>query len=59
MAIADNIVCVDCGGDCRRTPFDQPELGWQAGDIVTYRCADCADMWYLEVDDDDLDGPDV
>ncbi|MEO6121791.1 MAG: hypothetical protein ABIW46_02695 [Acidimicrobiales bacterium] len=58
MGIADTIVCVDCGGDCRRTPDGSPEFGWQPGDIITYRCCDCADMWYLEVDEDDLDdGP--
>jgi len=22
--------------------------------VVTYRCSDCADMWYLEVSEDDL-----
>ncbi|MGH8990758.1 MAG: hypothetical protein ACRDZ7_04440 [Acidimicrobiia bacterium] len=54
MAVADTITCVDCGGTCYRLPFEPPELGWQAGDIVTYRCRDCADVWYLEVDDDDL-----
>jgi hypothetical protein len=54
VAVADTIVCVDCGGPCHRLPFDPPEFGWQPGDIVTYRCSDCADMWYLEVDADDL-----
>jgi hypothetical protein len=55
MAVADTIVCVDCGGPCARQPFDPPELGWQRGDVVRYRCRDCADMWYLEVTDEDLD----
>lgn len=54
MAPADTIVCVDCGGTCTRVPFDAPELGWHAGDLVTYRCADCTDMWYLEVDEEDV-----
>lgn len=54
VAPADTIVCVDCGGACTRLPFEAPELGWQVGDLVTYRCADCADMWYLEVDEDDV-----
>lgn len=36
-------------------PFDPPELGWEPGDVVAYRCSDCADMWYLEVDEEDLD----
>jgi hypothetical protein len=55
MAVAETIECVDCGGTCHRMPFEQPELGWEAGDVVAYRCADCADMWYLEVDEEDLD----
>ncbi|MDQ1411792.1 MAG: hypothetical protein QOE07_380 [Acidimicrobiaceae bacterium] len=54
MAVADTIVCVDCGGTCHRQPFERPEFGWQVGDIVTFRCSDCADMWYLEVAEDDL-----
>ena len=54
MAVAETIVCVDCGGLCRRIPLEEPELGWQAGDVVTYRCVDCVDMWYLEIDEDDL-----
>ncbi|MGI8686460.1 MAG: hypothetical protein ACR2MO_15465 [Acidimicrobiales bacterium] len=55
MPPAETIVCVDCGGACTRLPFEAPDLGWQVGDLVTYRCADCADMWYLEVDEDDLE----
>jgi len=48
----ETIVCVDCGGTCHRlTP--PPELGWQLGDLVTYRCRDCLDRWDLEVDESD------
>lgn len=54
MAVAETIVCVDCGGLCRRIPLEEPELGWQPGDVVTYRCVDCVDMWYLEIDEEDL-----
>lgn len=54
MAPATTIVCVDCGGACHRTPWEDPEEGWQVGDLVTYRCRDCADMWYLEITEDDL-----
>ncbi|HEX3427009.1 MAG TPA: hypothetical protein VHT30_12810 [Acidimicrobiales bacterium] len=54
MPVADTIVCVDCGGTCHRVPLEPPELGWSTGDVVTYRCVDCADLWYLEVADDDL-----
>jgi hypothetical protein len=56
MAVAETITCVDCGGTCHRMPVEPPELGWEPGDIVAYRCRDCADMWYLEVDEEDLDG---
>ncbi|MGH9156545.1 MAG: hypothetical protein ACRD1K_12070 [Acidimicrobiales bacterium] len=59
MAVADMIVCVDCDGPCRRTPLEAPEPGWQRGDLVTYRCRDCSDVWYVEVDDDDLEDPGV
>ena len=51
--VAERIVCVDCGGDCGRLTGD-PELGWEAGDVVAYRCRDCADVWYVELTDDDL-----
>jgi hypothetical protein len=54
VPVADTIVCVDCGGTCHRVPLEPPELGWSTGDVVTYRCVDCADLWYLEVADDDL-----
>jgi hypothetical protein len=55
MPVADTIICVDCGGLCRRVPAEPPELGWQPGDVVAYRCRDCADVWYLEVDEEDLE----
>jgi hypothetical protein len=53
MPVAETIVCVDCGGVCHRLTAD-PELGWEPGDIVAYRCSDCNDAWYLELDPDDL-----
>jgi hypothetical protein len=55
MPVADTIICVDCGGSCQRMPPEPPELGWQVGDVVVYRCRDFADAWYVEVDPDDLD----
>jgi hypothetical protein len=55
MPVADTIICVDCGGSCQRIPDEPPELGWQPGDVAVYRCRDCADAWYVEVDEDDLD----
>jgi hypothetical protein len=55
MAVAETIECVDCGGRCHRMPHEPPELGWEVGDVVAFRCSDCADMWYLEIEEDDLD----
>ena len=55
MPVADTIICVDCGGQCQRMPVEPPELGWQVGDVVVYRCRDCADAWYVEVEEEDLD----
>jgi hypothetical protein len=51
--VAETIVCVDCGGTCGRLTHG-PELGWEVGDVVAYRCADCMDVWYLELEADDL-----
>jgi hypothetical protein len=53
VTVADRITCVDCGGSCGRLTHD-PEFGWQVGDVVAYRCADCLDVWYLELEADDV-----
>jgi len=47
------ITCVDCGGTAHLIS-EPPEGGFQAGDILVYRCADCLDRWdivYEEQDD--------
>ena len=54
MPVADTIVCVDCGGTCHRQPVEPPELGWEPGDVVTYRCSDCLDRWDLILEEEDL-----
>jgi DNA-directed RNA polymerase subunit RPC12/RpoP len=41
------ITCIDCGGRAHLLttwPDDDPP---QAGDIMSYRCADCLDRWDL------------
>ncbi len=48
----DTITCVDCGGTAHLVSF-RPHEGWELGDVVTYRCADCMDRWDLLVDDGD------
>ncbi len=49
---AESIVCVDCGGPATLITFE-PELGWQVGDVVAYRCRDCRDRWDLVLEADD------
>jgi hypothetical protein len=48
------IVCVDCGGRAHLVQPLDPENLPQAGEILTYRCEDCADRWDLVVDEADL-----
>jgi len=53
------IVCVDCGGRAHLITTwaaDDPPV---AGDIATYRCADCADRWDLVLEDDDSPGDQI
>jgi hypothetical protein len=52
----DQIICVDCGGDCFRLSHP-PHEGDDVGEVVAYRCRDCLDRWDLVVDEDDLRDP--
>lgn len=56
MIVDPLIDCIDCGGRCHLMVTWPPDDPPQAGDIVTYRCADCMDMWYLVMPDDDDEG---
>jgi len=49
---ADTIVCVDCGGRCHLLTLP-PEEGWEAGEVVAYRCEDCRDRWDIVLTDAD------
>lgn len=45
------IDCIDCGG--RAHLLSKPDdFGWEPGQVVTYRCADCLDRWDLILPDD-------
>jgi hypothetical protein len=53
MIPEDTITCIDCGGPARLLttwPADDPP---QAGDVVSYRCADCWDRWDLVLPGDE------
>ena len=56
MGAPETIVCVDCGGRCHLLSY-APEEGFEPGDIVAYRCADCGDRWDIELAVDDLEPP--
>ncbi len=43
------IVCVDCGGTAHLLTPPREDGAWLAGDVVSYRCADCRDRWDLEL----------
>ena len=46
------IDCIDCGGTAHL--LSKPDdFGWEPGQLVTYRCEDCLDAWYLVLEDDD------
>ena len=44
----EQIRCLECGGLAHQLPF-QPAEGWEPGDIVSYRCEDCAERLDVEV----------
>ena len=56
VAVPAEIVCVDCGGRCGLLSVPEPDWGFQPGDVVAYRCADCGDRWDLIVPDTELGG---
>ncbi len=50
------IVCIDCGGRCHLLSRFDAESPPGPGDLLTYRCEDCADRWDLLIPDDDAGG---
>ncbi|HWW44839.1 MAG TPA: hypothetical protein VN180_07175 [Acidimicrobiia bacterium] len=46
------IDCIDCGGRCHLLVTWAPDDPRQPGDVVTYRCEDCLDMWYIVIPED-------
>ena len=54
MGVPAEITCVDCGGRCGLLSVPEPDWGFQPGDVVAYRCADCGDRWDLIVEDSDI-----
>ena len=53
MSFTELIDCIDCGGRCHLLVTWAPDDPPIAGDIITYRCEDCRDAWYIVIPDDD------
>ena len=54
MRAPTTIICVDCGGTCHL--LAHPEVEFEPGDPVAYRCADCMDRWDIVMPDHDDEG---
>ena len=55
MEVPSAIIWVDCGCFCRILSFEEPDEGFQSGDVVAYRCRDCLDRWDIVIEDGDDD----
>ncbi len=55
MSVDPLIDCIDCGGRCHLMVTWAPDDPPQPGDVVTYRCVDCRDAWYIVVPEDEGD----
>ena len=55
MRAEPTIVCVDCGGRCHLLGSPPADLELEPGDVVAYRCEDCADRWDLVLPEPDED----
>ena len=53
MIVDPLIDCIDCGGRCHLMVTWADDDPRHPGDVVTYRCEDCLDMWYVVVPDED------
>ncbi|MBA4809606.1 MAG: hypothetical protein ACJZ2H_01630 [Acidimicrobiales bacterium] len=53
MDLPDEIICVDCGGNCFLAS-KKPQRGWEAGMVAFYRCRDCLDRWDIVIDTDGI-----
>lgn len=53
------LTCIDCGGKCHPLVNWAPDDPPQPGDVVSYRCEDCADRWDIVVPDEDEGRGDV
>ncbi len=48
------ITCIDCGGRAFLLSVPREDGRWLPGDIVAYRCSDCAERFDVELTEDDV-----
>ncbi len=53
-----SIICVDCGGPCYLLTHPPEDGVWNVDDVVSYRCRDCRDVWYLPLTEEDTGADD-
>lgn len=58
-AVPETIACMECGGVAYALVRYAPDATPEAGDVVPYRCADCAERWDVVLDDDDVAERDI
>ena len=56
----ETITCVECSGVCHRLSHPPPDEGFEPGDVIAYRCADCMErhdvVWEPDALDDNAQG---
>ena len=53
MSIPETIACMECGGVAYPLVSYAPDAAPEPGDVVPYRCAECAERWDIVLDEDD------
>lgn len=53
MQVDKIIDCIDCGSPCHLLSYPDEDGEYHPGEIVSYRCEDCLDCWYLVIPDPD------
>ena len=54
MPVSEHIDCMECGGRAYLLQPLDPEDPPVPGDVLAYRCPDCAERWDVVIDEDDL-----
>ena len=53
MDVPEEIFCVECQGTCYRLTHRPDDDPFMPGDVVAYRCPDCAERFDMVLADDD------